>query len=486
MSTDDTNAGTATAPAEEKPKLNLAVEITDSGPCRKHVRVTIPRADIDEFYGDELDEFIDQAVVPGFRKGHVPQKLVERRFKKELSDQVKQKILFESLEQVAADHKIDPINEPELDIKTLDIPEEGDFEYEFDVEVRPVFDLPDYAGLKIERPVRDISDADVERAQQRYLSQYGTLEDRDGPAQPGDWLEVSGEFTSNGRPLSSFQRREIQLLPKLRFQDAELPGFDKLMAGVKPGDTRETDVTVSSEAANIELRGEKVHVVFTVQNVYYRKLPELTTEFFNRIGLESEEELKDEIKKALDRQLKFEQRQTARKQVLSKITASADWGLPEGAVRRQVENALRREILEMQQAGYTMQEIRSRENALRQNAITTTQQALKEHFVLDKIATEEKVTVDNNDLDAEIRLMAMQSGESPRRVRARLIRTGIIENLEAQIRERKAIEVILDRATYVDTPAPMPKDNDTEAIAISVCGEAAAPVATDEGGDEEE
>src|SRR5690606_8107368 len=99
----------------------------------KHVRVTIPRADIEHYYEHAIDDLSESAAVPGFRVGRVPTSLIQKRFRNELKDQVKQKLLVESLEQVAEDNKLDPINEPDLDILALDIPEEGDFEYEFDI-----------------------------------------------------------------------------------------------------------------------------------------------------------------------------------------------------------------------------------------------------------------------------------------------------------------------------------------------------------------
>src|SRR6185312_3959421 len=94
--------------------------------------------------------------------------------------------------------------------------------------------------------------------------------------------------------------------------------------------------------------------------------------------------------------------------------------LPESLVKRQVENALRREILEMQQAGFTDEDIRARENELLQQQISMTRQALKEHFVLDKISTQEKLEVTPEDVNTEISYMAFQRGESPRKVRARI------------------------------------------------------------------
>ena len=165
----------------------------------------------------------------------------------------------------------------------------------------------------------------------------------------------------------------------------------------------------------------------------------------------------------------YEQRQAVREQVLEKITESATWDLPEQLVRRQVENALRRTVLEMQQAGFTTREIQARENKLRQNAVTSTRQALKEHFILDKIAEKESIEVQPSDIETEIRWMAAQRGESPRRVRAKLDKSGMIENLEAQIRERKAVDIILERAKYKDKPMELSLDERIEPVPYSVC-----------------
>jgi trigger factor len=251
-------------------------------------------------------------------------------------------------------------------------------------------------------------------------------------------------------------------------------------------DIREADLTISSEAEPIEMRGEKVHVKFTILDVKRLSPPELTKDFLQRIGLESEEDLHKEVRSILERQVEYEQRQSTRAQVLEKITESAKWELPEQLVLRQVENALRREILEMQQAGYTRQEIQARENEIRQRAVSTTRQALKEHFVLDKIATSENIEVTPQDIEMQIQLMAMQRGESPRRVRARLVKSGMIENLEAQIRERKAVDVILERANYQDVPQKKQAEHRVEAVPYSVCGFASESDAQQAAADAEE
>ncbi|MBA3313285.1 MAG: trigger factor [Planctomycetota bacterium] len=481
MSTADTTAHDEHGEEEHVHKLNLQVDIKDAGPCLKHVRVTIPRKDIEHFYEHAVEDMSGSAAVPGFRPGKVPKALVQKRFRGELKDQVKQRLLVESLEQLAEDNDLDPINEPNLDVTALDIPDEGDFEYEFDVEVRPDFEVPDYAGLKIERPKVEVTDAQVDAYLDRFLSQYGQLTPHEGKAEAGDHLTLRAKFTHDGKTLHEIDEFTARLRPVLRLRDAELDGFQELFAGAEIGEKREADLTVSPEAETIELRGETVHAELELLDLKRLERPEMNKTLLDRVGVESEDELKQNIRQTLERQAVYRERQFARTQVLSKITESANWDLPESLVTRQVENALRREMLEMQQAGFTIADIRARENQIRQNAITSTRQALKEHFVLDKIATKEEIEVGRQDIEQEIMLMAMQQGESPRRLRARLQKSGLIENLEAQLRERKAIDFILSKAEFVDAPTKADEPVDRiEAIPQSVCGLPVATAATDD------
>ncbi len=276
-----------------------------------------------------------------------------------------------------------------------------------------------------------------------------------------------------------------RLKPVLRFQDAELEGFDQLMVGVEAGETREADLEISHEADTLEMRGETVHVKFTVKEVKRLELPVLNKDFLQKVGVETEDELRVEVNGILERQVTYEQRQATRRQVLEKITESADWDLPEELVRNQVDNAVYRETLEMQQAGFTTQEIQARENEIRQRSISSTRRAMKEHFVLDRIAEQEQIEVTPSDIETEIQLMAMQRGESPRRLRARLTKSGVIENLEAQIRERKAVDKILENATFEDVEMERPSKDQVEAVNQSVCGSISNVAATAEGAEDE-
>ena len=465
--------------AEDSNRLDLGVEISEVGPCRKHVIVTVAEADIASIRGDAVSELADKAEVPGFRIGRVPRSLLEKRFRDEIIGEVKQKVLMQSLDQLSDDNSIDPINQPEINVDSLDIPESGDFRFEFDVEVRPEFELPDYASLTIERPSGDITDDEAAAYRTQFLSSHAEKNTVERAAARGDFVVCDIVFTHNGSELREAGNVSVQLQPELRFQDGELSGFDELMTGASAGDSRTAQLKVSDQAETAEMRGETVDAEFKVREVQEQVMPALDRDFLERLDCDDEAALDTRLREALERQIEYQQRQSTRQQVLAKITESADWELPESLVRQQTDNALRREMLEMSQAGFTREHIMARENEIRQNAIESTRGALKEHFVLDRIASTENIECDQQDIDQELMMMSFQTGETMRKIRARMAKSGMIDNLEAQLRERKAVDFVIEKVSFKDVDREPFAENDIATAAIAICGNITTTDASD-------
>jgi trigger factor len=158
-----------------------------------------------------------------------------------------------------------------------------------------------------------------------------------------------------------------------------------------------------------------------------------------------------------------------REQITSALVQSADWDLPPEMLRRQATRELQRSVLELRRNGYSEAEIRAHENELRQNSAVETARALKEHFILERIAEEEKVEDEPGDYDDEIRLIAAQLNESSRRVRARLEKSGQMDVLRNQIIERKVIARIVEHAKFKDVSYEPPRAQ-VEAVDHSAAG----------------
>jgi trigger factor len=475
MATDNTTgtvtkSDSVTAPDAVATKLPQTVEIRDVGPCKKHVKVVVDRAAIEARFDEKFTDLVqsDQSYVNGFRPGKAPRKIIERRYKKEVAAEIKTEILMASLEQLAEEQAISPLSPPELDPGTIGIPETGPFVYEFDIEVRPEFDLPNYKGLKLRRPTHTFTDAEVAKEAKRFLEPFGQIVPKDDQVvAPDDLITADVVITRDGKELNKLAEVRVKADERLALSDGVAEDFGKTMAGARPGDTRTVDITLSQEIANPALRGTKVQAAFTVKDVKTVKPPELTPEVLGYFGVKTDEQFNELIRVRLERQLEYAQRQTARKQVLETLAGDNKWELPQDLLRRQARKTLARRVMEMRSSGMSDEQIAGRQRMLEMDSLRSTAAALKEHFVLQKIAEVEKMEIEDADIEAEIEAIAERAGESYRKVRARMEKEDLIEALATELLERKALDLVLGAATYEDYEMNPTEDAEGEAATVS-------------------
>ena len=479
------NAETTELETEEKAKLNLAVEVKETSACERHVTVTVPREDIERYFAKQFDDLVPKAEVPGFRVGKAPRQLVEKKFRKQLSGQVKGSILMDSLSQVSETEEFSAISEPDLDFEQVVIPEEGDLTYEFNIEVRPEFDLPQWKGLALERPEREFTDDDVDEHIGNLAQQFSDLAPVDEAIQPDDHVVCNITSRYNDLDLNTQEEQVVQVRPTLSLSDATIEGFDKLFVGAKAGDTISTTVEISEHAENEELRGKTVELKFEILDVK-RVEGKNPDEIATQLGLESVEKLKELVLSSMEERLQYSQRETIRDQISKVLTESATWELPPHLLRRQSKRELDRAVMEMRSSGFSEQELIARENTLRKNILEKTETLLKEHFILERIAEEETVQDEPQDYEIEIARIAMQQNDSPRRVRARLERAGQMDSLRNMIIERKVIDLITEGATFTGTDYEMNQKSDSSALTYFASGRKAhIPEAKYESGEAE-
>jgi trigger factor len=435
---------------EEAAPLQLDVQVNSPQSCVRDVVVTIPESEVKRYLKEAYDELVPEAQVPGFRSGRAPRRLVEKQFKDRVTEQVKGKLLMDSLSQVTESQDFSAISEPDFDYNSIPDPGEGSFSFQFSIEVRPEFDTPNWKGLSLTKPVEKIDDAAINRALDRVLKDRAIFEATDDPAAIGDKLVVTIHFKEGDRVLSTMEEEGITLAPKLSLADAVCESFGDDVAGKKEGDVVTTPVKmgVTDEATDADRE-----IVAEVHIVEVQKLEniQLTDEVLEELGdFETEEELREFIKDSLVRQSEYRTQQSVREAVTNLLSESVSFDLPEDLVRRQTNRELQRRILEMRRNGFDDTTIRGIVNALQQNARASTESALREHFVLEQIAEEESIDAEPAEFEQEIMLISQQSGQSLRRTRARLEKTGQMDALRNQIVERKVIELVVENAKVTE------------------------------------
>ncbi len=456
--------------SEEKEKLDLKVEIASPSACQRHVTVTVSRPDIDRYLDEAFTEMMPKANIPGFRPGRAPRKLVESRFRKDVAEQIKGSLLLDSMTQVTEDQEFSAISEPDFDFDAVEVPDEGPLTFEFNIEVRPEFEMPKWKGLKLDKPVKTFAKADVDQHLGTILERHAVLEPFDGEAEDGDYLICNMRFTHGDKEIATAEELSLRLRPALNFHDGELKGFDELMKRAKAGTKKTSRMTLSTEAYEEELRGEEVDVEIEVLEVKRLKLPEVNAGVLKKLGnFANEGELRDAVQNELERQLTYYQHRRIREQITELLTESATWELPPEMLKRQANRELERAIMELRSSGFSEDEIQAQQNWLRQNSQQSTAKALKEHFILERIAEDEDLEATDADYDKEVMMMAMQSGESPRAVRSRIEKRGMMDALRNQIIERMAIDRITSEATFREV-AYTPERATRAAVDFAIAG----------------
>jgi len=236
MAEQETGGGAAVA--EQDQDFEYPIKIEDAGPGEKKVSIEIPAERIQSEMQRQLKELRAQAAIPGFRPGHAPQKLIEKRFSAEIKDQVRGALIRESYEQAIEKHSLQVLGEPDFGKdQKLELPESGSLNYTFSIEVQPEFKLPELKGVKVRKPKIDIKEENVDQAMQNLREQQGTLvpvEDRGIEAK--DYVFADVHVKVDGNVIAHQHGAQIVARPG-RIAGIQIDDLDKQLEGVKPGQT---------------------------------------------------------------------------------------------------------------------------------------------------------------------------------------------------------------------------------------------------------
>src|SRR3954447_18202034 len=211
------NEGAAVADQQqaEEQEFQYAIKVEDAGPATKKVVVEIPKERIDTKLQEQFKELRQQAAIPGFRPGHAPQKLIEKRFNQDVREQVRRALISESYEQAVEKNQLQVIGEPEFDTPdAIQLPENGNLSYSFSVEVQPEIKLPDLGNLKIKKPKINVTDENVDQAMQNLREQQGALvpvEDRG--VENKDYLAADIHLKQDGNEIGHQPDAQIVARP---------------------------------------------------------------------------------------------------------------------------------------------------------------------------------------------------------------------------------------------------------------------------------
>jgi trigger factor len=436
------------APAtEEKKKLEPKAEIAEVGPCKLKVRVEVEAAKVHERVEDKFRELAQTAELPGFRKGHAPRPILERKFGKALLEDLKFELLNSSFEEVKETHSLDPLGEPDIDVEKVEVKDNAPFAYEVTIEVKPKIEVKNYVGLKVKKSEAAVADAEIDEELRHLREERAELVPVDGPAAEGDQVICDFELRVDGAVKQQIENNALVLNEGISFHGTALPDFHKAIVGKKAGDTVEYPLSVADDHPDASIAGKKGTITAKIKAVKRRRLPEMDAAFAKTFDMDTVDELKDELRKQILRRKERESRSAQSAQILDQILKENDFPLPEGLVTASTKEAQDRARTQLLMRGAKEEEI---EEAIKKHTEASREammRNLKERFVLEHVAQKEKIFVTEDEVDARIQAMAGQSGRHPHEMRAWLEEQELIAPLRRSMREEAAREFLISKAT---------------------------------------
>lgn len=451
----------------------IKVAIAEAGTLRKTVTVTVPRANIDEELEKEYKGLVTDAIVPGFRRGRAPRRLVEKRFGGEVGEQVQTRLLSNAYLAAIEREDLKVLGDPLLWVKlkgaesdkeqlvdmrtaltNMKLPDEGDFQFKCEVEVKPEFKLPELDGVPIERPKLEISDEDVTVQIDRLRAMRGNYAPViDGAVEPDDMLICDLVMTVGGKEIKKAENIQLAARPQ-RIESATFEDFGDKVKGTKAGKTVSIEGELSNDYEVEDLRGKKAKFEITINDIKRMNLPPLDKNFLETQGFESEKEYRGWVRQRMESQLESELKRGMREQVREYLIKNTKLDLPEGLSTRQTERAVLRKAIDLQRQGVPTAEIEKHADELRTIAREETTTELKLHFILEEIAEKLEVEVSEEDINGAIANIAQTYNRRFDRVRDDLAKNDGIEMLYLQIRDEKCVDKILEKAKITDAEVP--------------------------------
>ena len=446
---------------KEQPQASKnTVTIEDAGPCKKKVMIEIPEESIKAATDEQYESLRKEAAVPGFRKGRAPRRLLEKRFGKETSEQIKLKLLADASDYALKNNELDALRDPDVDYEKIELPEEGPMKFDFEIEVRPEFDLPNLEAIPVTKTKLQVTDDQINREIEQLQKYAGVWTPRkDEPAEVDDQIIADALLkVEDVEEEEKLDNIEIYVRPNGFVGAVPVENLDEVLAGAKAAETKTTTVDVPKTYFREEYRGKKVDVRITIKDIKYLKPADLDENFLNRIEVDNENELREKIHDSLQGRLEQQVRAEMTEQVYKYLLDNTDFDLPLDVVAEQSTSLLQRQYTNLLMRGLPREQIDQQMEQLRAGSEQQAKQQLKTFFIMNNIADKLEIDVTEEEINGHIAQLAIQRSQRPERMREQMLRDGSLAQFRLQVREDKCIAKMLESAKITEKKAKKVKE----------------------------
>ena len=409
---------------------NLTMTCKEEKACVRDFLFVADKTTVESELQNIIKEFSRMVVIPGFRKGKAPTKMLIKRYNTEITGEMQRKMYGAAFEKVTADKSLDIVSygNPQ-EVAPLKLDDKYSFSIAFDL--APEIELPEYKGVEVEVAPVKVDKKDIDKQIDYYRNMYATYEDIETPAEAEDMLKVS--YTSDfelAEDASASLKRQVSAESNwLWLNEPELiPGAVKALTGAEKGKDYKLEAKYPADWRDVELAGKKVNYDIKVLGVQRRK--SLTDkEVVEKMKFESIEKMrelfetvaKNEAEKARESEMSGKVYD-----ILDKKIKKID--LPQNILNGEIQNELHR-MAQGIKSEEEAEAFKKDMDAHKKEAEKTAKDKLRKTFIMRKIADLEKISVEQHEIDGQIKGMSSHYGYKEKEFRSMLEKAGGMEEM---------------------------------------------------------
>lgn len=428
----------------------MQVTIENTAPCRKTLRVEVPTTRVEGIRAEILREFRKEARIPGFRPGKAPEPMVEKRYGKEIAEELQRRIVPETYREALTEQKLRVVGYPRVGAVACQRGQPLTFTAE--VDVAPEFALPEYKGLPVKKHEHPVVDADVMKTLDDLRDQQANFVDVTGRGlQTNDFAVLDYTGIVDGKPIDELVPEAKTLGANKAFwllvtADSFLPGFCGQLLGALPTEKRQVLVDFPADFPQKLLAGKKATYFVTVTGIKEKRLPEVNDALAKKVGVDSLAKLQEEIRRQLTAERAAETDGEVRRQIVEQLLARVSFELPESLVAQETKSIIYEVVRENSLRGVTKEQLEAKKDELFGQATASAKDRLRMSFILDAIAEQEGLKVEETEVNQRIAQTAQRYRVTPERLRAQLAEKDGLGEVEEQVRVAKTLAFLVANA----------------------------------------
>ncbi|ATJ82707.1 trigger factor [Halomonas beimenensis] len=420
----------------------MQVSVDTTSQIERRIKVQVPAAEIDEAVAARLKEAAKNVRLDGFRKGKVPMSVIRQRYGRGVRDEVVGEVMRERYVRAITDENLNPAGYPQIE---ADVNEAGkDLEFTATLEVYPEIELASIEGTEVERPVVEVTDADVDEMIETLRKQNAGWEEVERAAEDGDQVNIDFQGFLGDEPFEGGSAEGHDLVIG---SGSFIPGFEEQLVGAQAGEEKELKVTFPEDYQAEQLAGQEATFKVKVNAVKAQALPEVDAEFAKQFGVEDGDldRFRAEITKNMNREAEQAVDNRVKQQVLEALKKANDIPVPQSLIQQETDG-LKRQAAQQFGLGEDFDVSQLPNELFAEQAKSRVQIGL----LLAEVIKRHELEASDDEIKAKVEELAQQYQEPEKVVEYYLSNDQMKDQVKSAILEEKAVDVLLGQADVKD------------------------------------